>query len=207
MLSVGNILKKERLRKGYSLADVEKKIKVRQHLLAAVEADKWSLFSSKIYIVGVIKNYSDFLGLDPKKMLAFFRREYERTDEIRFKKKVASSYLKSDTRMIAVIGLVLVVLFFLVYFGYQLFLYLLPPKIFIIDPKITTFKHVEKVQVIGKTDKESTVTIFNQRVYQNKDGFFEYDLPLREGKNRLTIEVTGANGKHTVMTREFVRVE
>lgn len=189
------------------MADIEKSIRIRQHLLEAVEEDRWSVFSSKIYIVGVIKNYSNFLGLDPRKMLAFFRREYERNEDVRFKRKVASSYLKSDTRAFAVAGMALLILFFVVYFGYQLLLFFTPPQIVIVDPKGTRFKHVDKVQVIGKTDKESTVTIFNQRIYQNKDGFFEYDFPLHSGSNKLTIEVVGGNGRRTVMTQNFVREE
>jgi len=207
MLSVGSILKKERLKKGLSLEEVEKQIRIREHLLSAVESDQWNAFSSKIYIVGVIKNYSDFLGLDHRKMLAFFRREYERTDDIKFKKKVSSSYLKSDTKTIAALSIIGIILFFSIYFGYQLFLYLLPPKVLIVDPKQTRFKRVELVRIIGKTDRESTVSVYNQRVYQNKEGFFEYDLPLSPGKNTLVIEVIGANGKKTVLTRDFYREE
>src|SRR5450830_1105793 len=98
MLSVGTILKKEREKKGLLLIDIEKQIKVREKYLKAVEEENWSYFSSKIYITGILKNYSRVLNLDHKKILAFFRRDYERKEEVKFKKKITSTYLTSETK-------------------------------------------------------------------------------------------------------------
>ena len=81
MLSVGEILKKQRKKKGLTLLEVEKKIKVRLKFLKAIEDNNWS-FSSKVYISGIIKNYAQFLDLDKDKVLAFFRRDYEKNDEM-----------------------------------------------------------------------------------------------------------------------------
>ncbi|MEN9328492.1 MAG: hypothetical protein RI947_1300, partial [Candidatus Parcubacteria bacterium] len=41
-------------------------------------------------------------------------------------------------------------------------------------------------------------------VYQNKDGTFEYSYPLKRGKNNVVIEVIGANGKKTVITKSLI---
>ena len=88
MLSVGQILQQARLKKGYPLSLIEKQIKVREKFLKAVEENNWKFFSSKIYITGIIKNYSSFLGLDHKKILSFFRREYESKDDVKFQRKI-----------------------------------------------------------------------------------------------------------------------
>lgn len=205
MLSVGSILQKERLRQGLTMSQVEKKIKVREKFLKALEDNNWSYFSSYIYIVGIIKNYSEFLGLDEKKILAFFRREYGKKDDIRFKRKLSSSYLVSDTKRVVVLVLGTIFLFFFLYFGYQIFLYVSPPKVMILSPVKTVFKRENKVKIIGKTEKEASITIFGERVYQNKDGVFEYNFPLNQRINHITIEVVGANGKKTVMQKEFIR--
>ncbi|PIY69421.1 hypothetical protein COY90_00690 [Candidatus Roizmanbacteria bacterium CG_4_10_14_0_8_um_filter_39_9] len=203
MLSVGELLQKQRIRKGYDLAHIEKQIKIRAQFLKAVEENNWNIFSSKIYIVGIIKNYARFLGLEEKKVVAFFRREYEQKDDIHFKKRVSSRYLISDTKKIVRIGLIIICLFFVTYFGFQLFTYLTPPQLLLIEPKQSSFKHIDKIKVIGKTEKEASVHIFGERIYQNKAGFFEYDFPLKQEKNILTIEAVGANGKKTTITKEF----
>lgn len=205
MISVGEILKKERENKNIQLINVEKAIKVRTKFLKAIEENNWDFFSSKIYITGIIKNYSDFLGLDAPKMTAFFRRDYERKEEVRFKTKVASKYLTPQTKKIAMIGLIVLFLTFFVYFGYQLKTYLSPPTVVIISPKETQFTREDRIKIKGRTEKDAMVTIFGERVYQNKEGVFTYDFPLKEGKNELLIEVIGANGKKTVITKTYIK--
>ncbi|MBI4009457.1 helix-turn-helix domain-containing protein, partial [Candidatus Roizmanbacteria bacterium] len=65
MLSVGEILKKHREKLGIKLSEVEKQIRIREKFLRAIEENDWNIFTSKIYISGIIKNYSQYLGLDP----------------------------------------------------------------------------------------------------------------------------------------------
>lgn len=203
MFSVGEILKKERIARDLSLSDVEKEIKIREKFLAAIEQNNWSFFSSRIYIMGVIKNYALFLGLDSKKILAFFRRDYEKKEDIRFKKRVASSYLIPETRRVVKILFVGLFLILFFYFGYQLKVYFSPPAVTILSPKNERILREDKVTITGKTEKESLISIFGERVFQNKDGVFTYDFPLKEGTNELIIEVVGANGKKTVLKKNF----
>ena len=203
MLTVGEILQTERIKKNLSLKDIEKKIRVREKFLKAVENNDWRIFSSKIYIAGIIRNYSVILDLNPEKMLAFFRREYARKEEVTFKKRISSKYLTPQTRRYFIFGVTFISLLFCFYFGHQLFRYLSPPEVRIISPLETTFKRVDKIRVIGRTEKEAVIAIFGDRVYQNKEGIFFYNFPLKPGKNILSIEVVGANGKKAVITKEF----
>lgn len=204
MLSVGDILRKEREKKGLVFKQIEKEIRVREKFLQAIERNEWQMFSSKVYISGIIKNYSQFLGLDYKKMLAFFRREYERTEEAGFKEQVSQTYLISETKRMFFRGTVFIFIVALIYFAYQLTLYMLPPKIIITFPKETVFKHVDSVKIAGKTEKEAVITIFGDRIYQDKNGVFEYSFPLQKGKNELVIEAIGANGKKSVSKKTFI---
>ncbi|MBI2051439.1 helix-turn-helix domain-containing protein [Candidatus Roizmanbacteria bacterium] len=203
MFTVGEILRKEREKQGVSLTDIEKKIRVREKFLQAIEDNDWQIFSSKTYIAGVIKNYADVLGIDHERVLAFFRRDYAHKEEVTFKKKISSKHLIPESRKYAIGGLVLLFAALALYFGYQLKLYFSPPKVEILSPKTYTFKKQDRIKVIGKTEKEASVMIFNERIYQNKEGVFTYDFPLNPGRNELAIEVTGANGKKTVIRREF----
>jgi len=205
MLTAGEILQKQRLKKGLTLLDIEKKIKIRQKFLQAIEENNWNIFSSKIYIIGILKNYSRILGLDEKKILAVFRRDYERKEEVKFKERVAQKYLNPETKEFLKKGMILLFVFFFAYFGYQLYLYFSPPKIKILSPKTTVFKRENRVTVVGQVDKETMVVIANQRVYQNEKGIFEYDLPLKDGENKLIIELTGANGKKAKIEKIFIK--
>ncbi len=203
MLSVGEILRKEREKKGLSLVQVEKEIRIRQKFLIAIEANDWNGFTSKIYITGVITNYARFLGLDPQKMVAFFRRDYEKIDDVKFKKNLSRGYLNPETKKYAFGGVVILVLLFVLYFGYQLTLYLSPPSVTLLTPKEDVFRSREKITITGKTEKDATATVMGDRLYLNKDGIFQYDLPLRKGKNTFRVDVTGANGKKSSLQKTY----
>jgi cytoskeletal protein RodZ len=203
MLSVGKLLKDARERKKLSLRDVEKRIKVREQFLRALEEDRWNIFTSRIYVTGILKNYTRFLGLDERKILAFFRREYERIEDIKFKEKVSTSYLSSDSKKTIIAGFVFVCILLVGYFSYQLFQFFKPPTVQIMSPTTFTFKREQTVKIIGKTEKEAVITIMGERIYQNKEGVFEYIMPLKEKENALSIEVVGANGKKTILEKIF----
>lgn len=205
MLSVGEILKKERLNQGLTLAIIEKQLKVREKFIKAIEENNWDYFSSKIYITGILKNYSNILGLDSKRVLAFFRRDYEKKEEVRFKKKVSSSDLTSGSKKFFRLIVIASVLIFIVYFGYQLRLYFLPPKLEILSPKATSFTTENKVKITGMTDKDAIVTVVDQRLYLNTEGKFTYELPLKEGTNKVVFELTGANGKKSAVEKTFYK--
>lgn len=207
MLSVGKLLKAARERKKISIRDVEKQIKVREQFIRALEEDKWYSFTSRIYVTGILTNYARFLELDERKILAFFRREYERSEELRFKEKVSTSYLSSDSKKTLFVGFIFICVLLVSYFSYQLFQYFKPPTVQILTPTSTLFKRELTVKIIGKTEKEAVITIMGERVYQNKEGIFEYVIPLKQKENTVSIEVIGANGKKTVLEKIFRKTQ
>jgi len=205
MATVGEILKEERLIKGLQLRDIEKQTRVREKYLRAIEENNWNFFSSKIYIIGILKNYSRILGLDSKRILAFFRRDYERKEEVKFKERVSSSYLTPQSRKLLRLAIVGGVLLFLLYFVYQLKLYFSPPTLTITSPKTSTFTTESKVTVAGSTHKEATLKIVGQRIYLDENGRFTYDFPLQEGENMLVFELIGANGRKATIEKVFIK--
>ncbi len=207
MLTVGEILKKQREKKGYSLSQIEREIKVREKFLASIEANDWKDFSSKVYISGIIKNYAKYLGIDHQKALAYFYRDYEKKEEIRFKEKISDSYLTPQTKKTFLFILVFIFGLFFVYFGYQLKLFLTPPKVVISAPQATVFKKEDAIRISGKTEPEAIVTIAGERVYLNDQGIFEFNYPLKSGENLVTIEVIGANGKKTTIQKKYYKQE
>ncbi|GAB4218910.1 MAG: hypothetical protein Fur009_2440 [Candidatus Microgenomates bacterium] len=205
MITVGEILQNQRLKKNLKLSDIEKKLKIRLKYIEAIEKNNWDIFSSKIYIIGILKNYSRLLDLDEKKVLAFFRRDYEKKEDIRFKRKIPSKYLNPEAKEFLKKTIFIITFLFIIYFSYQFYLYLSPPKLTILSPKNTFFTKEDKIKIIGKTAPETTIFIANQQVYQNKEGIFEYEFPLKDGDNILTIELIGANGKKIKIEKKFIK--
>jgi len=205
MLSVGEILKKERLRLQISLEQVEKETRIRLKFIEAIENNEWKIFSSHIYITGIIKTYSNYLNLNDKKMLAFFRREYGKKDDIRFKRRISSRYLTPQTKQVVKIITIVLVTIFIGYFVIQIRNYLSPPKVVIIAPTQNIFYREDKIKILGKTEKEALIMVRGERVYTNLEGEFEFQYPLKPGNNEVKIEITGANGKKTIVTKNYIK--
>ena len=205
MLSVGEILKKDRIRLQISLEQVEKDTRIRLKFIEAIENNQWKTFSSHIYITGIIKTYSNYLHLNSDKVLAFFRREYEKKDDIRFKRRISSRYLTPQTKQVVKIITLILVMAIVGYFILQIRNYLLPPKVLIITPTQDIFFREDKIKILGKTEKEALIMVHGERVYPNLEGEFEFQYPLKLGNNEVKIEVTGANGKKTIVTKSYIK--
>lgn len=204
MVTVGKILRKARAEKNITLDVAEEETKVRRKYLEAIEKENWDVFASRVYITGVIKRYSSYLGIDPEKTVAYFRRDYEKNESLDFKKKLPSLGLLPATRKIMYFLLALLISFFGLYFVYQFSQYLTPPKITIISPEKRMFRNITQLDIVGKTKPESTIKIFDQEIFPDKDGVFEYKLPVEKGENILNIKVTGPNGKESELTEKFI---
>lgn len=203
MLTIGEIILRERERRNLTLEEIEKKTKIRKKNLAAIENNNWKKFPSKTYIVGIIKSYGKFLNLDEEKLIAVFRRQYEKKEEIKFKEKISKTYFTPQTKKLLKISIFFILLFFTLYFTYQLKIYFSPPKVSILSPKGTVFKKEEKIELIGKTEKESIIYINGERIYQDKNNNFETTIPLLNRKNQVIIEVIGPNGRKTIIKKVF----
>lgn len=205
MLTTGQILKKERERLGLTLENVEKATKIRKKSLINIENGDFKKFASKTYVLGIIRSYGDFLNLDALKLAAFFRREYERTDESHFKQRVNKRELSSNRQRVFGFIITLVLLCFGAYFAYQVKLYITPPQVSIISPTKTSYKNEQKIELVGKTEKEASVTVNGEKVYTNEEQIFRTFIPLVLKENIVRIEVTGANGRKTVVEKVFFK--
>lgn len=202
MLTTGEILKKEREKRGLTLEQVEKETKIREKHLKAIEENDWNKFSSKTFIIGIIRSYGKFFELEEDKLIAFFRRQYEKKEEVGFKRRINQEFLVPRTKKIFKAAVFLVSAIFILYFGYQLKLYFTPPLVEILKPQGTVFEE-DKIELVGRTEKEAIVNINGERVFLDEDQAFKLDIPLTKPKNQVIIEVTGANGRKTVIRRTF----
>src|SRR5688572_19389572 len=75
---VGEILQTARERKGIDLVRAERETKIRARHLVALESGDLDDLPAPVYAKGFLRNYSQYLGLDPEEMLSRWRREADR---------------------------------------------------------------------------------------------------------------------------------
>ncbi len=78
MSSIGELLAAERERKGKSIQDVERALKIRAKYVEALEADDFDAIPGDAYVTGFIKVYCEFLGIDPTPLIDGYRDGHER---------------------------------------------------------------------------------------------------------------------------------
>lgn len=69
-------------------------------------------------------------------------------------------------------------------------------------PNATIIGDQNKVDVSGKAEEESTITVNDRFVVVQNDGSFSYPYPLNEGDNTLRIVATDAAGNQTIVERK-----
>jgi cytoskeletal protein RodZ len=73
MKSIGEQLKTARESNGISIDDAAREINIARKYLAALEAEDFSQFTAETYALGFLKIYGEYLGLDVKELLSFYR--------------------------------------------------------------------------------------------------------------------------------------
>lgn len=72
---VGYSLKVVRERKGLALADVSARLRIRRPYLEAIEDGRFTELPGAVYVSGFLRQYAEFLGLDPDQVLKSYQGE------------------------------------------------------------------------------------------------------------------------------------
>ncbi|MDR3342551.1 MAG: helix-turn-helix domain-containing protein [Treponema sp.] len=73
MESLGSKLKSTRESKGYSIEQVSRDTNIAGRYLEALEKENFAIFPGDAYLLGFLKNYGEFLGLNGKELLDIYR--------------------------------------------------------------------------------------------------------------------------------------
>lgn len=205
MRKVSEVLKEERLKRGFSLDEVQRQTKIRKSVLESLENGDYDNLPPTTFIKGFIRNYGDFLGLDINELLALFRREYdERKNSTPLSKRYTpAKFVLTPTVIIGLIVVLVVVLFVgYLYREYQSFA--APPFLVLDEPQDNLKINKETVSVVGRTDADAELKINGQKINLGPGGTFAQEVSISEGTNSLIITSTNKLGKITTLNRRVL---
>ncbi|MFC1626568.1 helix-turn-helix domain-containing protein [Patescibacteria group bacterium] len=209
MKTVGEIFRKARNQQKLSIEDVEKAIKIRKRFIHAIESDDYSIIPSLPYAKGFVLNYAQFLGVDKKIILAFFRRQTQDTPRSKLLPKGVADPLNASFLRLTpgkFLGMLLIgfVCIFLIYFGLQ-YQSLQNAPILVIEQPIQGYTtNKDRIDILGKTDEDATVMINGVNVLVRGDGKFFEQIQLVDGINTIEIVATSRYGKTTFVSHEVM---
>lgn len=206
MRTVGQILKEARDKKSLSLGEAEKATKIRRKILVLLEESNWKNLPSPTFVKGLLKNYGLFLGLDTKKLLAFFRREY---DEPKLQKHLVASKSKKPKirftpQLVTTLVIALAILAASFYLFSQYRSFTAAPLLEISEPKGNVKVEALDISVVGKTYTDATLKINGQKIQISPGGTFSVAVSLVEGINTIVITAENRFGKISTEKRTVV---
>jgi cytoskeletal protein RodZ len=71
--NIGSFLSATRVEKGYTIDDIARETNIAKKYIVALEAEDFAQFPAEAYVLGFLKNYGDFLGLDVSALLERYR--------------------------------------------------------------------------------------------------------------------------------------
>lgn len=196
MKTVGQLLHAERNRKNISIEELSRATKIDAKYIEALEADRFDLLPSETFAKGFIRNLSLSMGSDPEELIAVFRRDYRNPEikntKIKHPKKQKLVLPSLSSQLLPVIIGVVV---FVVYLGFQFRAILTPPPLQVQKPQSGTVLS-SPVDVEGITSTDSLVTVNEDNVIKpDQNGAFQMKLSLPVGETQITIKTVNRFGR------------
>ncbi len=73
MESIGEKLRSTREEKGYSIEQVARDTNIAKRFLVALEVEDFDDFPGEPYLIGFLRNYAEYLGIDPDELVTLYR--------------------------------------------------------------------------------------------------------------------------------------
>lgn len=199
MKKVSELLREERIKQRYTLADVQKSTKIKQKFLKAIEEGKFHSLPSEAYALGFVKSYAAFLGLPAFKITPYFRREYagESGEYLLNFRQGEEKFEKHPVITPKRIAFFLVILIVAAYIFFQYSSLFFGPPLEILEPKNAEEFSKNIIRVEGKTDPYATVDIDGDEAYVGIDGKFAKSLYVFSGEKKIIIIAKNRFGKET----------
>ncbi len=202
-LTLGEKLKKIREKSGISLVEVATQTKIKKEYLEKIEKSDYEKLPFDVYVRGFLRNYARYLNLDSEKVVNQFNREIGVRDNIKKYQTRKNSdenrfnfpSLVITPKMVSVFFSILVVLIGFSYFYFEVDSFSKDPSLIIENPLSDQIVKDSSIEVVGKTDFENKITINNEAIFVDSDGFFREKIGLQQGVNEITIEAFNKFGK------------
>lgn len=202
MTTVRELLASRRMVQDITLEKASRELKIKKSQLESLEKGEYHKLPEPAFVRGFIKNYAEYLGIDPNLVLAHYRREY---DEKKFPKAVSplskrQNFFLTPTRIVTTaIGAIIVI--FILYIIFQYSSLLKSPKLEVISPPDDSSTTVSVVQVSGKTEAQTSVSVNGQFAAIDEEGNFTTQIKLQDGKNTIEIIAAKKFSPKTKITR------
>ncbi|OGH86321.1 MAG: hypothetical protein A2493_01020 [Candidatus Magasanikbacteria bacterium RIFOXYC12_FULL_33_11] len=201
-------LKSLRQEKQVSLSELEMRTKINKLYLQALEDCRFSdIPQTSLYKKNFVKKYVKALGEDPTCFVDQFVNEeltYVSQEENTPKLKYSRFYFSNMPSVLRFVLFSLVIGSLLLFLGSHVKNILTPPDLVVISPENGYISNDNFIDVHGKTDPETQITINEEVIKNDENGNFSQSINLLLGINTFVIEAKNKHGKTTEEVRNVI---
>lgn len=208
--TLGEILRRTRLERGYQLDEVAKRTMIPAEFIEFVEKSKYESLPAKVYVEGYVRKIADALNLNQKAMVKLYKREVGIQDNLakEHDKHEVNTRFKNPRFVVHPTLLRNVVIVLLIaaavgYLWFQVSSLSKAPQIALIQPGADGHITTDELLVLGSVSRGTTVTINGQSVFVAESGDFKENLTLEPGANNIQVQAQSRLGKKTTITRQI----
>ncbi len=208
--TVGEVLTAARQEKQLELERVEKILKINKRYLAALEAGEYSKLPGDIYTRNFLRSYAELLQVNPEHILELLDRELQiakQVEDIPHHLEPAATtqptFLVTPQR-IRNIGIGVLTVALLVYFGWQIYAIFAPPPLTVSQPEQDVVTSQQTLIVSGQTEPAVTVTINNEETVTDPQGGFSRQVELQNGLNTIEVTAQKRRSRPNTVTRQVI---
>ena len=195
-LTLGEKLKKLRSERRISLGEVSRYTRIQVKYLEYLEEGRYDKLPVDVYIKGFLKNYADFLAVDPALLIRLYEKEKEirkNMEKSKGEKKEVPKPLKISyfilTPKLIVVAIIIIMTFGGFFYIYkEIGAFASVPRLVILSPEKNSQIQGNSVMIEGVTDKDVKLYINEQPILVNDDGKFQENLTLQSGNNFINIK-------------------
>lgn len=199
--TIGEILKRARLKKGDSLEQVEEATKIRLRYLVAIEENDWDKLPVGPYTVGFLKKYCQYLGVPFNKIENQYQQEMKVRRAINKmipkRREIRPPRIYITPKILGAAFLAIVVISVFGYIIYQILGFTSSPYLLIKSPVSESIVEENPITVSGQTQKGARLYINGAMVGIDTEGNFSQEVYLKEGSNIINITALNKTGKKT----------
>lgn len=155
--TIGGILQQARSQKHMKLPSISKKLRIREEFLDALEKGNYNVFPAKVYGIGFLRTYANFLGLNADELISRLKKESSDTNSPSLDMPRAHDPKIMPTPMIILKSLVALLLIYSIWTIFRIMTYTPFP-----EPQMPGVRWFSKfaVTVVSETKIFASVLIF-----------------------------------------------
>ncbi|MFH1838614.1 MAG: helix-turn-helix domain-containing protein [Candidatus Kuenenbacteria bacterium] len=205
--TLGEKFKKAREEKQMELLKIEEITGIQTKYLIAIEKGDYQEIPGEIYLKKFLKIYAKILEMDLENILKLYQEEQKILSK---SNSNIFPEIKNKTRLLfipnifkkSLIGIFLIILLFYIIFEVK---NIISPPILTIQKPLDNLIILEStIEITGKTDINSSVTINDQEIFKNSDGSFNKIINLQSGLNLIKISAKKKHSREVVKYRKVM---